>query len=151
MASKKEEEKKGHVEKAPPHPIKKILDDVASQITDGTIQFPSKFHFTWYNIDFSGQILHSKATGIFSIKLLASLGHIPFSAEDKPRREKLLEKFTPLFIKGEYKLSNNSQIQMVMQTDFTGPFEAKRLMAALTYSLLDLQEDLNNIKELING
>lgn len=129
-----------------------LLDDVARQTTDDSIDFPSQFSFIWHNIQFAGQVLRSKkGDDQFSINLVANLGYIPFSAEDCIRRKKLIETFTPLFMKGEYRLSTNSQIQMILLTNFTGPVNARRLMEAITYTLLDLQADLKSIQASIAG
>ncbi len=129
--------------------LKQLLDEVARKTTDDNINLPSRFDFTWHNIHFAGQILRAQEAGKFSINLAANLGHIPFSAEDKVRRKKLFATFTPLFLKGEYMLSAQSQIQMILMTDFTGPMNAKRLVEAITYTLLDLREDLKTIQASI--
>lgn len=130
--------------------LNQLLDDVATQITDDSINFPSHFGFVWHNIKFAGQILPSENEGHqFSINLVANLGHIPFSAEDTTHRKKLFDAFTPLFMKGDYKLSANSQIQMILLTDFAGPMNAKRLMEVITYTLLDLQADLKSVQASI--
>ncbi len=139
-------------ENAPPpvqHNLKQLLDEIARKTTDDNINFPSRFNFTWHNIYFAGQILRAQEVGKFSINLAANLGHIPFSAEDKVRRKKLFATFTPLFLKGEYMLSAQSQIQMILLTDFVGPMNAKRLVEAITYTLLDLREDLKTIQASI--
>lgn len=130
----------------------KLLDDVAMQITNDAIDLPARFTFVWHNINFAGQVLlTSESSNQFSINLVANLGHIPFSAEDKVHRKKLLDAFTPLFIKGDYRLSVNSQIQMVMLTNFTGPVNAKRVMEVITCTLLDLQADLKSVQASISG
>ena len=68
-----------------------LLDDVALQITGDTITTPSRFSFVWHNINFAGQVLPTdESQNQFSINLVASLGYIPFSAEDKVHRKKLL-------------------------------------------------------------
>jgi len=140
-----------YAKKSPPIDLQKIMDEVALQTTGQTITFPSRFTFTWHNIGFIGQILPSKEPERFSINLVANLGYIPFSAEDNARRRKLLKTFTPLFITGDYSLSVNSQIQMILLTDFTGPANAKRLMEAITYTLLDLLEDLRSIRDSVTN
>ncbi len=137
------------IRQPPAQNLKQLLDEVARQTTGENIGLPSRFDFTWHNIFFSGQILNAHDDGKFSINLAANLGHIPFSAENKARRKKLLATFTPLFLKGDYMLSAQSQIQMVMLTDFTGPVNAKRFVEAITFTLLDLREDLKTIQASI--
>ncbi|PCI32178.1 MAG: hypothetical protein COB54_07905 [Alphaproteobacteria bacterium] len=129
-----------------------LLDDVALQITGDSIDIPSRFSFVWHNINFAGQVLLiNDSQNQFSINLVANLGHIPFSAEDRAHRKKLLESFTPLFMKGDFRLAVNSQIQMVMLTNFTGPVNAKRIMEVITCTLLDLQTDLKSVQASISG
>lgn len=127
-----------------------LLTDIAEQYTGGSIDLPSHFKFNWHNINFAGQILPGKEENVLSINLVANLGFIPFSAEDKDRRRKLIDTFTPLFMKGDYSLSASSHIQMILLTDFAGPVNACRLMEAITLTLLDLQEDLKGIQKSIH-
>ncbi len=137
------------MEKSSPIDLQELMNDVALQTTDVAIKFPSRFTFSWQNINFSGQILRSERPGIFSMNLVANLGYIPFSSEDKTRRKELLTTFTPSFIKGDYNLSMNSQIQMVLFTEFSGPVNAKRLMEVITYSLIDVRDNFKSTQEAI--
>ncbi len=137
------------MEKSPPKDLQELMNDMALQATDETIKFPSRFTFSWQNISFLGQILRSEKPGIFSMNLVANLGYIPFSSENKNRRESLLTAFTPSFIKGDYNLSVNSQIQMVLRTEFSGPVNARRLMEAIAYTLLDLRESFKSTQATI--
>jgi len=139
------------MEKSSPIDLQELMNDVALQTTDVAIKFPSRFTFSWQNINFSGQILRSESPGIFSMNLVANLGYIPFSSEDKTRRKDLLTTFTPSFIKGDYNLSMNSQIQMVLFTEFSGPVNAKRLMEAITYSLIDVRDNFKSTQEAITN
>jgi len=136
----------GHMQDTGLPDLGHILDDIARQITGEGIDIPARFHFIWQNIDFAGQILPAGKDTHFSLNLVAGLGHIPFSAEDKIRRKKLLEIFSPLFLRGDYSLSVNSDIQMTVLTDFAGPVNARRLMEVITLTLLDLLPDLKSLQ-----
>ncbi|NOZ43534.1 MAG: hypothetical protein GXP02_10325 [Alphaproteobacteria bacterium] len=142
------EEKENAVglEKPPLPNLDHLLNDIARQITDSGIDIPSHFSFIWHKIHFVGQILPQGQDNRFSLNLVASLGYIPFSAEDKSYRKKLLDLFTPLFMSGDYTLSVNSQIQMIILTGFVGPVNARRLVEAITFTLLDLQPDLTSVQ-----
>ena len=129
-----------------------LLDDVTQQITDKNIDSSSKFNFIWHNIQFAGQLLHSKKEdNQFTINLVANLGYLPFSSENNAHRKKLIEAFTPQFMKGDYIMSQNSQIQMVVLTGFTGPVNAKRLVEVISITLLDHQAELKSIQASILG
>ncbi len=129
-----------------------LLDGVAKQITDNNIEFPSQFNFIWHNIQFSGQILDpKKGLDLFSINLTANLGYLPFSSENKAHRKKLFETFSSQLTNGEYILSPNSQIQIILQTQFSGPVDGKRLVEVISYTLLDQQAELKSIQALIMG
>lgn len=130
--------------------LDQLLSDVARKTTEDTINFPARFNFIWHNIPFAGQILHSKNNdGEFSLNLIANLGYIPFSSENFSQRKKLLKIFTPHFMKGDYRLSSNSQIQMILLTHFDGPVNAKRLVEVITYTLLDQNSELKSIQASI--
>ncbi len=139
-----EKENTAGLEKPPLPNLDHLLNDIARQITDNAIDIPARFNFVWQNTHFSGQILPAGEEHRFSLNLVVDLGYIPFSAEDKIRRKKLLEIFFPLFLNGEYTLSVNSRIQMTILTDFTGPVNARRLIETITFTLLDLQPDLTS-------
>lgn len=126
--------------------MKRLLDEVAGQVTGDRIDSPSRFTFIWYNINFSGQILPSDQINQFTLNLVANLGHLPFSSEDNHRRQKLLEVFTPHFMKGDYSLSLGSQIQTILLTEFTGPLNAKRLLEVITVTICDRQKELKAIQ-----
>lgn len=126
--------------------LNNLLNEIARQVTDNDITFPSHFTFTSHHIHFAGQLLRDKKNEGFSLNLVANLGYIPFSAEDPGRRKKLLKTFSPLFIKGDFSLSLSSQIQMILITNFTGPVNAKKVMEVVTYTLLDMQENLKSIQ-----
>lgn len=125
------------------------MDNISDQLTSDRIFSPSRFHFSWRDIDFAGQFLHSKETDLYSVNLVANLGIIPFSSENKSLRKQLRGKFMPLFLRGDLTLSQNSSIQMVLLTEFSGPVSAKRLMEVITYTLMDHQDDLDMFQETI--
>jgi len=131
--------------------LNNLLDDIASHLTGKTISFPSHFTFTWRDILFAGQLLHHQEQDNYSISLVAELGYIPFSAEDRIRRQSLLSSLTPHFRTGDCSLSRHSQIQMVLQTRFNGPANAKRLIEVITYTLLDQQNTLETTMDKIAG
>jgi len=146
-----QQEDTGHMQDTSLPDLGHILDDIARQITGEGIDIPARFHFIWQNIDFAGQILPAGKGTHFSLNLVAGLGHIPFSAEDKIRRKKLLEIFSPLFLRGDYSLSVNSDIQMTILTDFAGPVNARRLMEVITLTLLDLLPDITSLRNAMTG
>ncbi|WP_417624062.1 hypothetical protein [Paremcibacter congregatus] len=128
-----------------------LLTEIAHNVTGNSIQLPAHFKFDWHGIHFAGQVLPSQNGQNSSLNLVANLGYIPFSAENKERRRTLITTFTPLFMKGEYSLSTSSQIQMILLTEFTGSVSARRLMEVITLTLLDLQEDLKDIHKSISA
>ncbi|MCK5424556.1 MAG: hypothetical protein KAI89_04220 [Emcibacter sp.] len=142
-----------HTEPAPNKSLSDIgqlLNDVTCQITDNNINFPAQFKFIWHNIQFTGRILRSEnEVDQYCLNLVADLGYIPFSSENFLLRKKLLKLFTPLFMKGDYSLSENSHIQMVLMTNFSGPANARRLVEVITYTLFDLHVELKSIQSSI--
>lgn len=149
MTAIQEIETSANINRTSPLNLDSLLDEIANQITEDSIVFPSHFSFTRNNIHFAGQLLYTKENDLYCLNLVANLGYIPFSAEDKIRRKKLMVTFAPLFLKGDYILSQNSQIQMILITNFTGPANAKKIMEVITYTLLDMQENLKSIQKSI--
>jgi len=131
--------------------LNQLLDDIAGQGNDGRIESRSRFNFYWRNIHFLGQILPSPKAHHFSISLVANLGYLPFSSEDFARRTKLLKIFTPLFMRGDYILAAGSKIQTTLMTSFKGPVNAKTLVEAITYTLLEHHADLTSLQMEISS
>ncbi|MBL4800356.1 MAG: hypothetical protein JKY45_00595 [Emcibacter sp.] len=140
-----------YIPKSPLLDTEAIVNTMAQQITKKGLELPATFHFIWHDIKFSGELLQAKEDNLFTLILVAKLGHIPFSAEDKNRRRNLLETLSPLFIAKDYNLSINSQVEKTLHTDFSGPISAKRLMEVIAYVLLDQQDDLKSVQTSIIG
>lgn len=128
-----------------------LRDSIEQKAPHKGIDIPSCFSFLWHNIKFSGQLSQAEKDDLFSVDLMADLGHIPFSAENNTHRQKLIADFTPRFRTGDYSLSKNSQIKKILQTDFSGPLNAKRLIEVITYVLLDQKDELKSVQAEITG
>jgi len=92
-----------------------LRDSIEQKAPHKGIDIPSCFSFLWHNIKFSGQLSQAEKDDLFSVDLVADLGHIPFSAENNTHRQKLIADFTPRFRTGDYSLSKNSQIKKILQ------------------------------------
>lgn len=151
MPATRQQEDIDYLEKLSLTDLVPLLNDIARQLSGSGIDAPSRFCFIWQNIHFAGQVLSAGDDNCCSLNLVASPGYIPFSAEDAPRRRKLLDIFTPLFARGDYSLSVNSQIQMTILTSFAGPVNARRLVEVITFTLLDLQVEMDSLQNAMTG
>ncbi|WP_138380175.1 hypothetical protein [Luteithermobacter gelatinilyticus] len=125
--------------------LDRVLERLAAEVKDLDLNSPLNFSFMWHDIPFAGQILTLKENRLHELNLVANIGHLTYSAEDIVRRRKMLEIFLPLVEKGEFTINRHSQIQLIAQTTFKGGMQAKNIMTAITFTLLDIQPKLQEI------
>ncbi|WP_417317942.1 hypothetical protein [Emcibacter sp.] len=130
--------------------LDRLLEKLASQVTDEKLELPASFSFRWHNIPFAGQILSYEGSNKLGLNLVANLGHVSYSAEDRSRRLELLALFMPLVRKGEFVINRHSQIQMITQTSFSGGLNAINIMSAMTFTLLDIRDKITDIAARID-
>lgn len=135
--------------------LNELLEKVAAQVKDDDQLTAVHFSFPWNGVPFACQLMSAKDSDKMTLNLVADLGHIPYSGENRDRRQELLKVFLPLVSKGNYVINARNHIQMIINTDFANVnpnrrTTARQILDVITITLLDIKEELRETLQTLH-
>lgn len=120
----------------------------ANQVDYNTL-LPLYYSFKFNNLLFECQILNHDDGTSYIVNLTANLGYLPYSSENKPRRQELLQELGKLMAQGKIIIDHHCSMTFPLTTVINGQLNAKIIMESILYTLLDAQEMLNIITKIL--
>lgn len=110
---------------------------------------PLHYKFKFRNIDFDCDVKKSTDEEKIILLLTADLGILPYSSENIVRRTELLGGLGTLIARGLVNINNHCSISMSFKTIIDTDFNAKSLIEATVYTLLDARDVINQVSGYI--
>lgn len=120
---------------------------LATQQINYEALLPLCYSFDYNGLPFECQLVRRDDDSTFMLHLTALLGHLPYSAENKPRRERLRTRLGPLMSQGKVTTDRHSKITFPLKTVISGDISANVIIEAILYTLLDAREILSAIND----
>jgi hypothetical protein len=127
--------------------IEQHMGVIDSHKVDYVTLLPLYYDFEYSNIPFDCQILHDEYDESYIINLIAKVGHLPYSSENKSQRQRILKNFSHLMAHNLILIDRHSSLTFPISTTLTGKINAKKVMEAILYTLLDVKEVIDIITE----
>ncbi len=118
---------------------------LADQQVDYKSLLPLHHEFEFQNIPFGCEVDHDAGGAGLLMILTANLGFLPYSSENIVKRAQLLKGLGPLIARGQVTIDHHCSITMQISTIITEELDAKALVEAITYTLLDNRDALDQI------
>ncbi|MDA5193261.1 hypothetical protein [Govanella unica] len=105
------------------------------------LTLPAHFSFNWAGLAFKGIIDHGTGADEHLLDLTATLGRLPYSAEDPEARATILAELSATYkLKdGVYELTRDGRARFHAVTGFKGPLTPEALLHTIAISLLQLK------------
>lgn len=132
-------------ENASIYDLNELLEKVNNQVKEDVHLLPIHFSFSWNNISLSCQLLSIDGQSGRVMKLVADLGNIPFSGENRERRLSMLKSCGPLYARGDFQMDVHSHLLVTFSTEFSAKATAQHILEVLTITLLDARSDMEEI------
>jgi len=127
--------------------IEQHMGVIDSHKVDYETLLPLYYDFEHSNIPFDCQVLHDEYDGSYIINLIAKIGHLPFSSENKSQRQRVLKNFSHLITHNLILIDRHSSMTFPISTTLTGEINAKKVMETILYTLLDVKEAIDIIND----
>ncbi|MCC3860838.1 hypothetical protein [Pseudemcibacter aquimaris] len=126
------------------------MDMVDDHNVDYETLLPLYYQFNYHGINFDCEVINSENYGSYDINLTAQIGYLPYSSENKSRREKILKNFSHLMAHNLITLDHHCNLTFPVSTTINGEINAKKVMETILYTLLDVKEVLEIIADTMN-
>ncbi len=124
---------------------------IAQEQIDYESLLPLHYTFEFQGIPFSCDVDKDEAAHTLTLRLTADLGFLPYSSENIVKRNQLLKGLGPLIARGQVLIDHHCSINMQLTTLIYEELNAKVLIEAITYTLLDHREALDQICRNLNN
>ncbi|MBT5187839.1 MAG: hypothetical protein HOH19_11510 [Kordiimonadaceae bacterium] len=120
---------------------------IAENQNDFDSMLPLYYQFKYNDLPFDCQIVHHENKQSYILNLTAKIGYLPYSAENQPLREKIINNLSNLIRLGVIVMDHHCNMTFPIKTIIKDEINANKLMETITYTLLDVQEVLTIILE----
>jgi len=122
-----------------------IVDMLQQEIDSRTLKLPYQCSFDFGAIKFNAEITPSEIDNQYVLALKSSLGVLPFSSENRPRRMKILSLLNNRTLSADCHLEAKNAISYTAKTAFADDLTAKNIMNALIITLIDCQDKIKKV------
>lgn len=122
---------------------------IASEQVEYESLLPLRYTFKYQNIPFECDLAKSENADTIHMRLKADLGVLPYSSENMTRRTELLGGLGRLIARGQVAIDHHCSITMSFDTLLNNGLNAKNLVEAIVYTLLDARDTIKHISDLI--
>lgn len=129
--------------------FKHFTDIIDNNDVDYDSLLPLYYNFDFNDLPFECQILADNNKNSYIVNLTADLGYLPYSCENKNKRHKILKNFQNLMSHNLIIIDHHCNMTFPINTSIKGDLSAKRMMEAILYTLLDVQEVLSIISSTL--
>ncbi len=131
------------------------FDQFTSVVNDNNLDYesllPLYYHFDFNKIPFECQILSRDDDNSYIVNLTAKLGFLPYSSENRQKRQKILKNFQNLMQHRLIIMDHHCNMTFPIETSITGQLNAKIMMEAIVYTLLDVEDILSIITNTLEN
>ena len=120
----------------------RLIDD---HMVDYEALLPLYYQFEYHGIPFDCQVIHLETEGAYNINLTANIGYLPYSSENKIRRQQILKDFGHLMAHKLIIIDHHCNLTFPLNTMVTGELNAKKVVETILYTLLDVKDILEII------
>lgn len=130
--------------------LEQNLELIEEHLIDYKSQLPLFYQFEYHGINFDCQIVNHDSPDHYYVNLTARIGYLPYSSENKNRRELILKNFSHLMAHNLITIDHHCDMKLPLNTMIKGDINAKTVMETICYTLLDANEVLEIISNTMN-
>ncbi len=112
---------------------------------------PLHYNFEFDGLPFDCNITDDENDHSITVSLIAKLGYLPYSAENKERRVQLLKLFGPLIAQGKINLDRHCNLTFSAETTSKNELCSKKIMETIVYTLLDVREIVYQVSSALKA
>ncbi|MDG1707848.1 MAG: hypothetical protein P8H03_03760 [Emcibacteraceae bacterium] len=127
--------------------IEQHMGVIDSHKADYITLLPLYYDFEYSNVSFDCQVLHDEYDRSYIINLIAKIGHLPYSSENKQQRQLILKNFSHLMAHNLIVKDRHSYLTFPISTTLAGDINARKVMETILYTLLDVKEVIDIIND----
>lgn len=124
---------------------------IADQQVEYESLLPLRYNFQFQKIKFECLVERNNSNDNIVMNLTANLGILPYSSENIARRMELLSGLGPLIARGQVSIDHHCSISMSLKTILKKQFDAKGLIEAIVYTLLDVRGVISHVSNFIDA
>lgn len=125
--------------------LEQNMDLIDDHLVEYRSLLPLYYHFEYLGIKFECQIIEHDTPDQYYVNLTANIGYLPYSSENKKKRELILKNFSRLMVKKLITINHHCEMKFPVSTIIKGEISAKIVMETIFYTLLDAKEILEII------
>lgn len=130
--------------------LEQNLELIEEHLIDYKNQLPLLYQFEYHSINFDCQIVNHESPDHYYVNLTARIGYLPYSSENKKKRELILKNFSHLMAHNLITIDHHCGMKLPLNTMIKGDINAKIMMETICYTLLDAKEVLEIISNTIH-
>ena len=122
------------------------VEFISENQTDFTDLLPLHYSFEYGGMPFDCTLVNNDDGCSFILDLTARLGYMPYSAEDKSRRNMIRSGLGPLMAQGKVSVDRQSNLTYSLKTIVSEKLCTRVLMESILFTLLDAKQTLSDIQ-----
>lgn len=121
-----------------------VSAEAAARLAELQPKLPAIFHFDWRGIAVAGRLEAGEQT---MVRLVADLGAVPYSAEDRARREAALA----LHGRRQFRRTAGNRLTLAMAEPVEGATTMRGIVAAIALALIKARPVIDAAEPLMAG